>query len=334
MTWRAARWLCLGLLACILGGALYLHLATRAVLDSSYSYSVRVAELPRFDGSDGLVLLDFRGYTYRVRVGGFEQNPGAPAIILLHGFPVTSAMWLPVMDALVRAGYRVVAPDQRGYSPGARPVSQDAYRIAELVADVIALADTLELQQFHLVGHDWGAMIGWHVALSAPQRLRSWSALTLTHPAAFADALENDPDQQRRSRYIRLLSLPWLPEALMLRNNLARLRLLGSPDWPEQSSEYVGLFSESGAATAALNWYRALPSELQAGLPVDGTVRVPTLFISGSNDKVLGPYSIAAQRVYMAAGYEVLELNAGHRLVQQKSGQVADALVAHFRRNP
>ena len=334
MIWCIARWGCLSLLVLMPGMGLYLHFSAQAALDNNFQYSRQAAELPNFTGGNGLVQAEARGYTYRVRIAGFEENPGAPPVILLHGFPVTSAMWLPIIDYLVTAGFRVVAPDQRGYSPGARPSALHAYHVTELVADVLALADFLGFDQFHLVGHDWGAMVSWHAALTAPQRLYSLSALTVTHPAAFADALQRDPDQQRRSRYLGLISLPWLPETLMLQNDLARLRALGSPDWPEQTREYSAMFSEPGAATAALNWYRALPDGGRAGLPVDLEVRVPTLFIWGSRDEVLGPYSITAQRKYVTGDYTEVEIDAGHRLVQQKPSRVAAALVAHLRGAP
>ena len=126
------RWSLAGLLLAVLLVVLYLELSMRRALDFERAYSAEVAALPLFAGSDGTVQLRVDQLTFRVRIAGFDANPGGPLVLLLHGFPVTSAMWLAIMESLVDAGYRVVAPDQRGYSPGARPSLEADYAASHL----------------------------------------------------------------------------------------------------------------------------------------------------------------------------------------------------------
>jgi len=138
------------------------------------------------------------------------QNDG-DAIVLLHGFPLSSIMWQPMLDATAAKGYRVIAFDQRGYSPNARPSGQEAYQIDHLVSDVIAVADQVEFDTFHLVGHDWGAGVGWKTTMDFPERVHTLTALTIPHIGVFFDAILNHPEQKKRSDYIGILQTPILP---------------------------------------------------------------------------------------------------------------------------
>ncbi|MGH9182018.1 MAG: alpha/beta fold hydrolase, partial [Acidimicrobiales bacterium] len=123
-----------------------------------------------------------------------------PLVLLLHGFPQSSGEWRSQLAALAGQGYRAVAPDQRGYSPGARPDGVDAYRMPLLVGDVLAMADELGAGRFHLVGHDWGAAVAWYTAAAHPDRLLSLTAVSVPHPMAFAKALASPSgDQAERS---------------------------------------------------------------------------------------------------------------------------------------
>ncbi|GAB5451246.1 MAG: alpha/beta fold hydrolase [Halioglobus sp.] len=314
----------------VVAAGLCSHILTQSYLDRDRHYTAAVAQLPYFNGSDGSALLKYRGYDFKVRFAGFEENPDGETVILLHGFPVTSAMWLPLMTPLEDAGYRVVAPDQRGYSPLARPQAIDAYKTNELVADVLALADALQLSDFHLVGHDWGAVVGWQVAQSAPHRLLSWSAMSIPHPAAFAAALQHDPDQAKRSRYLRLFALPILPEMLFAWNDFDRLRATADTLPAEEGSDLLAMYREAGAASAVLNWYRAMMRDLDDSLGAQTRVDVPTLFIWGSNDPVLSKRSVEEQSRYVAGPYTELKLEAGHRLLAGHTEEVQAAILHHL----
>src|SRR3954463_14957615 len=150
--------------------------------------------------------------TFDVRDAG--PADGTP-VVLLHGFPQDSSSFDRLTPALHSAGLRTLAPDQRGYSPGARPSGRAAYRMRELTADVLALLDAAELGSAHVVGHDWGGIVGWALAAWHPERGRTLTAVSVPHPAAMARAFVTS-DQALRSWYMGLFQLPVLPEQLLL----------------------------------------------------------------------------------------------------------------------
>jgi pimeloyl-ACP methyl ester carboxylesterase len=268
---------------------------------------------------------------FRARVAGFDGTPNKPVVILLHGFPVTSAMWIGLIDPLAKAGYRVVAYDQRGYSPGARPEDQSAYVIDELTSDVVAIANAIGADQFHLIGHDWGAAVGWATVLSYPERIISWTGLSIAHPAAFGEALVNDPDQQARSGYFALFQTPWVPETLFSFNNFRMLKA-GVYDAmsAEQSAEYIQVFSEPGALTAALNWYRAMGAGPGSPDGMSSNVTAPTLFIWGNKDAAVGRAAIDAMAEYMKGPYRNIELDAGHWLMEDEPQRIVREVIEHL----
>jgi pimeloyl-ACP methyl ester carboxylesterase len=125
--------------------------------------------------------LPARGLVFDALAAG---PPAGELVVLLHGFPQTSACWTPVLQTLAAAGYRAVAPNQRGYSPTARPTTIQAYRLPELVADVLAVADRLDAETFHLVGHDWGGVVAWQLAGHQPELVTTLTAVSTPHPRA------------------------------------------------------------------------------------------------------------------------------------------------------
>ena len=139
-------------------------------------------------------------WSFEVEVAG---DVGAPLVLLLHGFPQTSDTWRDVLPALADAGYFAAAPNQRGYSPGARPATVEEYATRLLVGDALALADALDASRFHLVGHDWGGQLAWLIAAHHPERVRTLAVLSRPHPAAFAAAIRGDAAQSERSRHHR-----------------------------------------------------------------------------------------------------------------------------------
>ena len=267
------------------------------------------------------------GLVFDVRDGG---PPDGEPVVLLHGFPQDSSAWTAVAEGLHGAGLRTLAPDQRGYSPGARPSGRSAYRLRELTADVLALLDSAGLGSAHVVGHDWGGIVGWALGAWHPERVRTLTAISVPHPAAMARAMITS-DQALRSSYVALFQLPVLPERLLLAGDGAALHrlLLTSGLPPELSERYVRRMQEPGALAAALAWYRALP--LDARDPV-GTVRVPTLHLWSTRDAALGRTATEQTRRFVDAPYrlEVLE-GVPHFIPELAPGRVTELVTEHVR---
>ena len=196
--------------------------------------------------------------------------------ILLHGFPQDRRCWDRVTSALVGGGYRVLAPDLRGYSPGARPAARSAYRNSQLAADVLALADAVGAERFHLAGHDWGAALAWYVAGRHPGRVTSLAALSVPHPQAFARALITG-SQAARSWYMAAWQLPWLPERALGRRGGQAFRdtLVRTGLDPASADRYAARARDPAVLRGPLNWYRAMPFSLREPA---GPIRVPTMF--------------------------------------------------------
>jgi pimeloyl-ACP methyl ester carboxylesterase len=274
--------------------------------------------------------IDANGMTFRCRRAGETGEP----VILLHGFPETSHMWAKLMPLLSEAGYRVLAPDQRGYSPKARPTGKEHYRYIDHASDVVALADAVGWERFHLVGHDWGALSGWAVVDRWPERVSSWTALSVPHARAFGEAIRNDPDQTQRSQYVGLFQQEGVAEETLMANDLAVLRNIWSQSDPEELEEYLSVFRVPGALTGGLNWYRG-----SRGIDPDdpdvkfGEVNVPTLMIWGNQDQAIGRKSNEDAAKFHKGPYRWLELDAGHWLIQERFADVSREILGHLAAN-
>lgn len=265
--------------------------------------------------------------TLDVRVDGPQDGP---AVVLLHGFPQTSRSWGAVVPALAEAGYRVVAPDQRGYSPDARPVGVEHYATDALADDVAELADALGIDTFHLVGHDWGASIAWVAATRHADRIRTLTTVSVPHLAAFGEALRNDPDQQERSAYIGLFRMEGKAEQVLLADDAERLiSMYEGRVRDDDVAAYVALLREPGALTAALGYYRAMQSDL-SGLPA---VTMPTTFVWSSGDRALGPRGAHRCGDFVDADYRFVELaDISHWVPDEAPHALAEAIVDRARR--
>jgi pimeloyl-ACP methyl ester carboxylesterase len=267
------------------------------------------------------------GLTFDVRDAG--PADGEP-VVLLHGFPQDASAWDRVVPVLHGAGLRTLAPDQRGYSPMARPRGRAAYRLRELVDDVLALLDTAGLEHAHVVGHDWGGGVGWALAAWHPDRVRTLTALSTPHPGAVAKAMVTS-DQALRSTYMAAFQVPFLPEQMLLAGGGAPLRrMLRQSGLPDHAAEhYVTRMLEPGALTAALGWYRALP--WQAGEPI-GRVTVPTLHVWSTGDRFLGRAATEDTGRFCGQDYrlEVLE-DVPHWIPELAAERVGELVVAHVR---
>jgi pimeloyl-ACP methyl ester carboxylesterase len=261
-------------------------------------------------------------------------------VLLLHGFPQSGYCYRFQIEALGEAGYRAVDPDQRGYSPRARPPEVDDYRLDTLVGDAIAMADHLGFERFHLVGHDWGAMVAWVTAGTNQDRLLSLTTISVPHPFAFAEAMatppeEGKPPQTERSSYIDVFKAAG-SEDLFLADDAANLRLMftgGGDVLPlgdlgdEVADVYIAKLQEPGAMKAALNWYRAMTPESLAGF---GDITMPTLHVWSTEDPALGREGAEATGKYVAGPYrfEVLE-GVTHWIQEEAADRFTPMLLEH-----
>lgn len=261
--------------------------------------------------------------TFDVLISG--PDDGIP-LVALHGFPESAASWGKVTPLLTAAGYRVIAPNQRGYSAGARPEGVDAYKIEHLVADVVGLLDALSLSDAHLVGHDWGSAVAWQVAGRHPNRIRSLTAISVPHPTAFGWALREDEDQKQRSSYIGLLRQEGKAEEVLSEDNFRRLRAMfdGQID-PEFADEHIRVLSGEGALTGALNWYRAMTRDFG---DIDRTT-VPTTYVWSTGDTALGRAGAERCGEFVDAPYEFVVLDGGsHWIPEERAEELAEAILA------
>jgi pimeloyl-ACP methyl ester carboxylesterase len=258
-----------------------------------------------------------------------DSGGGDDVVVLLHGWPQDRHAWAQVTPLLTEAGLRVVAPDQRGYSPGAQPTGRAAYRMPELVADVLALVDALGESHVHLVGHDWGGAVAWAFAERHPERLLSLTVLSTPHHEAMAWAMLHG-DQALRSWYVAAFQLPVLPE-LVLRRGLAQtLRSSGLPEHDVQ--RYAARFRRQGMASGGLGWYRAIPlGAFHLGGQHQRRISTPTTYVWGRHDPALGRAAAERTGDHVAADYSFVELDAGHWLPETHPHEVAAAILKRRR---
>ncbi|GAA6525234.1 alpha/beta fold hydrolase [Intrasporangium sp. DVR] len=266
---------------------------------------------------DRLTALHHLGLVFDVTDAG--PLDGTP-VVLLHGFPEDRSSWDAVSTTLHAAGLRTFAPDQRGYSPGARPAGTAAYRLEHLVGDVLALAAATGHERVHLVGHDWGGGIAWLTAANHPDRVASVTVLATPHPAALSRALRTF-DQLRRSWYMAAFQVPLLPERVVAAG--FRSLLVGSGLPLEHADRYAARLAGPELLRGPINWYRAVrSSHVRAH-----RVTVPTTYVWGSRDVALGRRAAELTREHVTAPYEFIELDASHWLPETHPDECARAIV-------
>ncbi len=249
-----------------------------------------------------------------------HDSGSGPAVLLLHGFPQDATSWRHVVPRLHDGGLRTIVPDQRGYSPGARPGPRGAYRLEFLAADALAVLDAAGVERAHVVGHDWGGGVAWALGWRHPERVASLTVVSTPHPGAMTWSLLRS-DQALRSVYMGVFQLPWLPERVLHERLTDALVSTGLPAATAQ--HYQERMREPGAARGALNWYRAVPLSRAAPRPVT----VPTTFLWGREDPFLGPVAAERTRHHVHADYEFLPVPGGHWLPELAPDVVADAVV-------
>jgi pimeloyl-ACP methyl ester carboxylesterase len=262
-----------------------------------------------------------RGLRFDVSVAGPD---GEQPVLLLHGFPQNSTMWDEIAPVLHANGRSTIAVDQRGYSPGARPSDVDAYAMPECVADVIAILDELAVPVVDLVGHDWGAIVGWHLAAAHPDRVRTYTAVSVPHPTGFGAAIAHDEDQQRRSAYIGLFRKPGRAEDLLLEDDATRISAIFAGCPPERIEAFVAPMRDRSALTAALNWYRAMTPATM----VCGRVSVPTTFVWGDADIAVGATAAQSCAEYVDGEFRFVPLlGVSHWIADEAPGALSEAIL-------
>ncbi|MEI7447512.1 MAG: alpha/beta hydrolase, partial [Burkholderiales bacterium] len=264
------------------------------------------------------------GLVFDVDVCGPDDGE---TVLLLHGFPQSRHAWREVLPSLAAAGWRCVAPDQRGYSPGARPVGTDAYRTEALVDDALGLIDAMGAARVHLVGIDWGGQVAWHAASRAPERIASLAVLSRPHPVAFGAALRDDPGQRMRSGHHRTLLAEDAPRRWRRGGDVEIERGLverGVP--PSLAAAHAATLEPPGALEAAIEWYRATAGGL--GADTMPPIRMPVLYVWGTEDHTVGRVAAEGTAAHGGPAYRFVGIEgAGHYLPEQVPARVAELLL-------
>jgi pimeloyl-ACP methyl ester carboxylesterase len=251
-----------------------------------------------------------------------------PPVLMLHGFPQTRHMWRHQLRALAAAGFRGVAPDQRGYSEGARPTTVQSYASELLTADALALMDFCEARRFHLVGHDWGGQLAWLIAAGHPDRVATLTTLSRPHPGAFARAMAEDPEQAKRSQHHSAFRQPDAITRLR-EDNFKTLRAVLEREGVGNANleAYFQTLSEPGALEAAISWYRA-NNIASAEIP---EVSVPTLYIWGTADSSVGRRAAELTEQFVSGPYRFVEVEGGgHFIVDQFPERIGELMIEHL----
>jgi pimeloyl-ACP methyl ester carboxylesterase len=262
-------------------------------------------------------------------------NPSNELVIFLHGFPETAYMWRNILPSISKLGFFCIAPNMRGYSKEACPKGRKHYSLERLCEDIKTFAQYFGREKFHLIGHDWGAIIGWQFVGDHPKTVISWTALSVPHGEAMLSALRKNFSQIKKSWYVFFFQLPLLPELLIRRKDFQLLRDLWESSEEEEIEAYLSVFGNKKCLTAAINYYRNLPKKMIQSMSQTQMeqIKVPTLFIWGKTDLAIGQAPAEACHQYVEREYEFLKLEGGHWLIQSNYQEVKSAIERHLLRN-
>ena len=279
--------------------------------------------------------------TNGIRLHTIQAGPvDGQTVVLLHGFPEFWYGWRRQIEPLAAAGFRVVVPDQRGYNLSDKPKGTASYHIDTLADDITGLLDALGKEKAIVVGHDWGAAVAWHLATMHPERVEKLGILNVPHPAVMVQQLRGSLSQLRKSWYMFFFQIPWLPEWALGRKNARGaaelLRRSGKPGTftEEDLDHYREAWSQPGALTAMINWYRAM---IRAGFrqafqssPALPSIAVPTLMLWGKQDVALGAEMAQPSIDLCAEGSLVFFENATHWVQHDEAAAVTKLLLEFF----
>lgn len=265
----------------------------------------------------------------RLTVNGLHMHVRSvgqgPPVVLLHGFPDTHMVWRKQVAPLVKAGYRVLAPDLRGYGQSDAPTAVSAYRLEHVCSDVLAMLDALGIGKARVVGHDWGALVGWMLCIDAPQRIEQYVALSVGHPAAFARA---GIDQKLRSAYMLWFMVPGLAERSLQAADFYLMQYFTSDR--TQVSYWRRSLVAPGRLTAALNYYRAnVPRGLVFAAKSD-PVSVPVMGIWSSRDAALGEGQMVDSARYVSSAFRYERIDGADHWLQVTAAERVNALLLDF----
>jgi len=264
-----------------------------------------------------------------------EAGPqNGPLVILLHGFPEFWFGWRYQIGALVAAGYRVVAPDQRGYNTSDKPKGVANYDLDKLAADVVALSAHYTSEPFNLVGHDWGAVAAWWTTTRTPQNVRKLAVLNCPHPMIWRHAMDHDPVQRKASWYVRAFQVPVLPEALMRAGNfralVGALREAKAPLSEDEADQYRAAWKQPGALSAMVNWYRAILRHRFTPI-APGSIEVPVQIVWGQQDRFALPALAEASKALCADARLTFLPEATHWVAHDEPARVNEILLEFLR---
>jgi pimeloyl-ACP methyl ester carboxylesterase len=272
---------------------------------------------------------------------GFAGDPAKSAVIFLHGFPESHRTWREIVPRL-EDNFFFVMPDQRGFGGSDRPQGIEAYRMGKLSSDVFALAEALDLERFALVGHDWGGAVAWDAALDRPELVTRLAIINAPHPVIFQKSLIESAEQRAASQYITAFRTPGFETMVEMKGfewffdtTFARHVDVSKVSEAERR-QYLADWSQPGAFTAMLNWYRGsrlivpppgatvpVPDWLLGAFP---KVAVPTLVIWGMKDSALLPVQLEGLDRLVEDLTVVRLPNAGHFAPWEAGAEVASAL--------
>ena len=280
--------------------------------------------------------------TFDVTLAGDSSNP---PVLFLHGFPQTNYTWRHQLPFLAEAGYYCIAPNQRGYSAGARPTGIDQYATSILLQDMLSLMDQLALSgnqihsqsselkpKVHIVGHDWGGQLSWLLAAFHPDRVKSLSVLSRPHPAAFIWAMQQDAKQANRSKHHRAFQDDDSAK-LLLADNARRLRKMYADQWVSDTDieAYLEILGSHEALNSAINWYRTRSDGTALVGDSVPPVNIPTLYLWGREDATVGRLAAEKTRDFVAAEFTFVEIpEVGHFITDQVIKEVNDNLLLHL----
>lgn len=264
-----------------------------------------------------------------LHVNGLDLNVvivgQGPDVMLVHGFPDTHAVWRKQIPPLVAAGYRVIAPDLRGFGESEAPRETSAYRVDHLVDDLVGLLERLDIERVRLIGHDWGSIVGWQLCMRSPERVDRFVALSVGHPSAYA---RGGVKQKLKAYYILFAQARSLPEFLLRLGDWWLLRLMTRHH--EEFERWRAALSSPGRLTAALGVYRA-----NLGLFVRRThppVRVPVLGIWSSRDIALAEQQMTLSEGYVAARWQYVRIDGASHWLQLDVPEQVSRLLLDFLR--